>query len=62
MKNWKGKIFEIPYDKNNNQSKINKIASNLGTTPEIRRVGLRKLLASKEITKIIEVHNVLQAI
>ena len=45
MKNWKGKIFEIPYDKNNNQSKINKIASNLGTTPEIRRVGLRKLLA-----------------
>ena len=59
MKNWKGKIFEIPYDKNNNQSKINKITTNLGTTPEIRRVGLRKLLASKEITKIIEVHNAL---
>ena len=31
----------------------------MGTTPEIRRVGLRKLLASKKITKIIEVHNAL---
>ena len=59
LSKWGGKIYEIPYDKNNDLSKINKISSYLGITPEKRRVTLRKLLAAKEITRVIEVHNAL---
>ncbi len=59
LNEWGGKVLEVPYDEKNNQSKINKMSSQLGTTPEKRRVTLRKLLASKDITRIIEVHNAL---
>ncbi len=59
LNEWGGKVFEIPYDKRNSLSKINRLSSQLGTTPEKRRVTLRKLLAAKDITRIIEVHSAL---
>lgn len=57
LSKWNGEIFEIPYDKQHNQNKINKLTSFLGTTNEKRRVTLRKLLSSKKIIRIMEVHN-----
>ncbi len=59
LNKWGGKIIEIPYDKKNDHQKIYKIASQLGTSPEKRRITLRKLLSYKDITRIIEVHNAL---
>ncbi len=60
LNQWGGKVIEVPYDIKNNQSKINKMSSQLGTTPEKRRVTLRKLLAVKDITRITKfsLHNI----
>ena len=57
LSNWNGKLIEVSYDKKNSLAKINRMSSQLGTTPEKRRVTLRKLLVSKEIVRVIEVHN-----
>ncbi len=57
LSKWNGSIIEIPYDQDNNQSKINNLASSLGTTTDKRRLTLRRLLTSKKITRIMEVHN-----
>ena len=62
LSKWNGEIFEVPYDKENNQNKINKLTSFLGTTNEKRRVTFRKLLSSKKIIRIMEVHNGLTGI
>ena len=54
---WNGKLIEVSYDNKTSQAKIGRMSSQLGTTPEKRRVTLRKLLASKKIVRIMEVHN-----
>lgn len=57
LSEWNGKLIEVSYDTKNSQAKIGRMSSQLGTTPEKRRVTLRKLLAAKKIVRIMEVHN-----
>ena len=57
MKQWGGKVIDIPYTEGISSTKLNKILKEVGTTPEIRGRRLKRLINSKEIVKILEAHN-----
>ena len=61
LSKWGGKLIEIPYTKGISSSKLNLLLKEIGTTPDIRRNKLRRLINSKPLSKFMEVHNGLTA-
>jgi len=57
MKEWGGKVIEIPYTQGINSTALAENAKSIGTTPDIRRAALRRLLAAKPIVRILEAHS-----
>lgn len=57
MKKWGGKVIEIPYTKGINSTALAENASSIGTTPDVRRATLRRLIDSKKIVRIMEAHS-----
>ena len=62
LKIWGGKLVEPKYTKNISSSLIKKKLSELGTTPDIRRAKLKRLIQAKDIVKIIEAHSALSGL
>ena len=54
---WGGELVEIPYTKDISGSAYNKYVEMQGTTPDMRRGQLRRLLAAKPLVRILEVHS-----
>lgn len=59
---WGGELIEIPYTEGISSTKLNNAAKELGTTPDIRRAMLRRLILNKPVVKILEAHNALSAL
>lgn len=57
MKEWGGQVVEIPYTQGINSSALADNASSIGTTPDVRRAALRRLIAAKPIVRIMEAHS-----
>ena len=57
LKLWDGKLIEIPYTKGISSTKLNNAIKDIGTTPNIRLNLLRRLLNSKSLIRVNEVHN-----
>lgn len=57
-----GKLIEIPYTKNISSSDVVEKMLSYGTTPEIRKSTLRRLLQAKPITRFIEAHSPISAL
>ena len=57
LKQWGGQLIEVPYTKGISSTTINNVMREIGTTPEIRSARLRRLLASKDIVRVMEAHN-----
>ena len=57
MKQWNGKVIDIPYTEGISSTKLNKILKEVGTTPEIRGKRLKRLINSKDLVTILEAHN-----
>ncbi|MBR1912619.1 MAG: phosphoenolpyruvate mutase, partial [Treponema sp.] len=57
MKEWNGTVIEIPYTQGINSSSLVENAKNIGTTPDVRRATLRRLIAAKPIVRIMEAHS-----
>lgn len=57
LKEWGGKVIDIPYTKGISSTNLNKSLKEVGTTPEIRSHRLKRLLDSKNIVTICEAHN-----
>jgi len=57
IKQWNGELVEIPYTKAISSSSYNKHISMQGTTPDIRRGYLGRLLKAKKLVRILEVHS-----
>ena len=57
MKEWGGQVVEIPYTQGINSSALAENASSIGTTPDVRRAALRRLIAAKPIVRIMEAHS-----
>ena len=54
---WCGKVIDIPYTKNVSSTKLHNYLKDIGTTPDIRRKLLKRLIESKPIVRILETHN-----
>lgn len=57
LKKWKGKLIEPKYTKNISSQKIKDEMNKIGTTPDIRRAKLKRLIDAKEIVRVLECHN-----
>ena len=57
IKEWGGQVVEIPYTKGINSSALADNASSIGTTPDVRRATLRRLIEAKKIVRIMEAHS-----
>jgi phosphoenolpyruvate phosphomutase len=53
---WGGEVIDVPYTKGISSSQLNKAIRELGTTADIRRGMLRRLIAAKDIVRVMEVH------
>ncbi len=59
LKGWSGKLLEPKYTKNISSSAIREEIFKMGTTPDIRKSKLKRLINSKNIVRILEAHNAL---
>jgi len=57
LKEWGGKLVEFSYTDGISSSQLKEAISNIGTTPNIRLSMLRRLLQSKKIIRVNEVHH-----
>ena len=59
---WGGKVIDIPYTADVSSTMLQKMKRGLGTTPDIRRSLLRRLLSSKDSVRFMDTHNGLSAL
>jgi phosphoenolpyruvate phosphomutase / 2-hydroxyethylphosphonate cytidylyltransferase len=57
-----GELVEIPYTKGVSSSELNQQIEALGTTPELRKSTLKRLLQARDIVRVIETHNPISAL
>jgi len=54
---WGGKLVEVPYTTGISSTQLHRAMKEIGTTPDLRRKALRRLIDSKNIVRIIEFHS-----
>ena len=59
---WNGKLIEIPYTENISSTQLHNSLKEIGTSPEIRRARLRKLINAKPIIRFLDLHNALSGL
>ncbi len=57
LKEWNGKVIDVPYTKGVSSTKLHNHLKEIGTTPDVRRRMLKRLLESKPIVSVLEAHN-----
>ena len=57
-----GKLIEVDYTKDVSSTELSLKEKIIGTTPDIRKATLRRLINAKDIVKIMEAHNPLSAL
>ena len=59
---WDGKLIEPSYTPGISSTQLNNSLKEVGTTPDIRRGRLRRLIDSKDVVRIMESHNALSGL
>lgn len=54
---WGGELIEVPYTKGISSTQLHGAMKEIGTTPDVRRKALRRLLNAKNIVRLMDVHN-----
>ncbi len=54
---WGGKVIDIPYTQGISSTQLNASIKEIGTTPDVRRKLLRRLINAKKIVRICESHS-----
>ena len=54
---WGGELVEVPYTEGISSTRLNEAVKQVGTTPTVRLSRLRRLLDSKDLVRMLEVHN-----
>jgi len=57
LSRWGGELVEVPYTKGISSTQLHNALKEIGTTPDIRLKSLSRLLDSKPIVRLLEVHN-----
>lgn len=59
---WGGKLVEVPYTQGISSTQLNKALKEIGTTPDIRRASLRRMLHAKPLLRFLDLHNALSGL
>jgi len=59
---WGGELIEVPYTEGISSSAFQGALKELGTTPDIRRGRLRRLLQVKPLVRFLDIHNALSGL
>jgi len=62
LKQWSGKLVEVPYSSDISDQNIKNQLNRLGVTTVTRQQRLRQLIKSKKVVKILEAHNALSGL
>lgn len=54
---WGGELVEVPYTTGISSTQLNQALKEIGTTPDLRRNKLRRLLLAKPLVRLMEAHN-----
>lgn len=57
IEEWGGELVEVEYTKGISSTVLNAALKEVGTTPDLRLSRLRRLVESKDIVRVLEVHN-----
>lgn len=57
LKEWGGRLVEVPYTRGISGTQLHESLREVGTTPDIRRRRLRRLLDAKSLVRVLEAHN-----
>lgn len=57
IKEWGGELIEIPYTEGISARSLNEAIAELANTPDMRRARLKRLINSKKVVRILEVHS-----
>ena len=57
LEEWGGELVEVAYTEGISSTQLNTAVKQIGTTPNVRQARLRRLIASKDLVRILEVHN-----
>jgi len=57
LSEWNGELIEVPYTANISSSSLQAAMKEIGTTPDIRRVALRRMLLAKPLLRFLDLHN-----
>ena len=62
LNEWNGRLVEIPYTENISSTQLHNSLKEIGTSPEMRRARLRKLINAKPIIRFLDLHNALSGL
>ena len=54
---WGGQLVEVPYTKGISSTQLHNALKEIGTTPDVRLKSLKRLLESRPVVRLLEVHN-----
>lgn len=54
---WGGQLIEVAYTPGISSTQLNKAIREIGTTPDIRRARLRRMLVTRELVRVMEAHS-----
>ena len=57
VEKWGGMVVDVPYTKGVSSTKLHEHLKDIGTTPDVRRKMLKRLIESKPIVRVLEAHN-----
>lgn len=59
---WGGELVEVPYTDGISSTKFHNAMKEIGTTPDIRRASLRRMLKAKPLVRFLDLHNALSGL
>jgi phosphoenolpyruvate phosphomutase / 2-hydroxyethylphosphonate cytidylyltransferase len=59
---WGGQLIEVPYTTGVSSTALQSAIKEIGTTPDIRRAGLRRMLRAKPLLRFLDIHNALSGL
>ena len=59
---WGGELVEVPYTAGISSTKLHGAMKEVGTTPDIRRASLRRMLHAKPLLRFLDLHNALSGL
>lgn len=57
LSEWGGELVEVPYTQGISSTKLQGAIREIGTTPDIRRARLRRMLNAKPLVRFLDLHN-----